>query len=97
MNANDYARQRCEKLFSLARQMLGKDDGLAKRYVSLAKKIAMRHRIHLPKEYCKKCLTVRVEGKTVKTRLAKGTVEKTCLQCGEKTRRPFKTPQKKHK
>ncbi len=90
MNANDFAMQRCLKLFSLAKAMWGKDQTLAKRYVWLAKKISMRHRIHLPKEFCKKCLAVRIEGTTVKTRLVKGFVEKTCLICGTKTKKGYK-------
>jgi ribonuclease P protein subunit RPR2 len=89
MNADDLARERCERLFQLAKSIYAEDKELAKRYVSLARKIAMRHRIHLPKEFCRKCLAIRIEGKTVKTRLAKGMIEKTCAECGAKTRRKF--------
>lgn len=88
MNVNEIARERCEKLFELAKA--SSDEKLAKRYVSLARKIAMRHRIHLKKDYCRNCLTPFVEGRTVKTRVLNKTLQKTCLACGAKARKPVK-------
>lgn len=91
MNANEIALKRCEKLLHMARGVYGKDKTLAKRYVSLARKISMRHRLKLGNEaFCKKCGTVFVPGVTLKVRLAKGLRLNTCVSCGVIRRFPFK-------
>ncbi|NUN11435.1 ribonuclease P [Candidatus Micrarchaeota archaeon] len=80
---------RCKKLLALAKKYWGIDEKLARRYVSLARKISMRHRIKLTgNEYCKKCNTPFIQGKTVKTRLDSKNhfVLTECLNCGAKRR-----------
>lgn len=70
LNLNEIARERCEKLLSMAAGVLAENPLRARRYVQLANKIAMRHRIHLDaRRYCKKCFTAWVMGKSVRVRL----------------------------
>lgn len=83
--AEQIALQRCAKLFELAREELERNPERSKRYVKLARKVAMRHRLSLgSKEYCKKCGVVWVAGKTLKVRTSskQKTVLYACLQCG---------------
>ncbi|UCE44514.1 MAG: ribonuclease P, partial [Candidatus Bathyarchaeota archaeon] len=53
------ALQRIHTLFHLARETIHEDPKLAQRYVEIARKIAMRTRIRLPREYrrlvCRHC------------------------------------------
>lgn len=91
MDANKIAKERCEKLLRMAREVYAKEPALAKRYVTLARKISMRHRISLGNAaYCKKCNTIFIPGKTLKTRLSKGIRLNICLSCGFTRRIPFK-------
>ncbi|MFH1056420.1 MAG: ribonuclease P [Candidatus Micrarchaeota archaeon] len=91
MNANEIARKRCEKLLLMAREVYSKEPSLAKRYVSLARKISMRHRISLGSQsYCKKCNTIFIPGNTLKVRLERGIRLYICSNCGFTRRFPFK-------
>ncbi|MBU1197580.1 hypothetical protein KJ765_03630 [Candidatus Micrarchaeota archaeon] len=92
MNLNAIARERCRKLLSLAKDLLEPDPVLSKRYVSLARKIAMRHRFSLgSKDFCKKCGVVWVSGTTYKTRVSSSQrrVLYTCLSCNHPASFPF--------
>jgi len=83
---NNIARRRCEKLIALAKKNWVEDEKLALRYVTLARKIAMRHRLKLgSKDFCRKCNTP-FNSKTMKKRLVKGFVVLECLNCGSKRR-----------
>jgi ribonuclease P protein subunit RPR2 len=91
MNANEIAKKRCETLLALAKKAYVGEPSLAKRYVYLARKIAMRHRISLGnKTFCKKCNAVFIEGKTLKVRLSKGLRLYICVSCGFTRRIPYK-------
>ncbi len=91
MDATKIAKERCAKLLEMAREVYSKEPSLAKRYVFLARKISMRHRISLGNaEYCKKCNTIFILGKTLKVRLDKGIRLNTCVSCGFMRRIPFK-------
>ncbi len=86
-NLNEIARERCEKLLSMAAGILAENPSRARRYVQLANKIAMRHRIHLDaKRYCKKCFTVWTMGKSVRVRLDSRNKRAlyACSACGTK-------------
>lgn len=92
MNLNAIARARCLKLLSLARQMLPEDAALSKRYVSLARKLAMRHRLPLGRrDFCRQCGVVWVPGRTLKVRVASSErrVLYTCLSCKHSASFPF--------
>ena len=53
------ALKRIKRLFELAKEMSHDDPELAQRYVNIARRIAMRARVRLPREYrrmiCRKC------------------------------------------
>ena len=52
------SKDRIAKLLHLSKEVLKDDEELSKRYVKLARKIAMRHRIKLGNRlFCKKCNT----------------------------------------
>ena len=92
------ARERIDKLFQMMEEMKNKDYELARRYVELARRIAMKYRIKLPKEYklkfCKKCLYPYKEGR-FRVRIAKSRVIITCLNCGYTKRVPIRPIRKK--
>ena len=54
------AEERIERLFESAYSAYRKDPALSKRYVILARKIAMKYRVKIPgryrSSYCRKCL-----------------------------------------
>ena len=80
MDAREIAKERCEKLVKLAAET--KDAGLSKRYITLARKLAMRHRISLgSKSFCRRCGTVWVAGRTLRVRRSKGATLYICLAC----------------
>lgn len=87
------ARERVMYLIKRAENWKNKDYDLSRRYIELAKKIAMRYRIRIPRElkiiYCKKCLYPYRDGK-FRVRVRKGRVIITCLNCGYERRIPIK-------
>ncbi len=92
MNIDDIAFGRCQKLLELAREMFPEDKALSRRYVELARKIAMRHRIPLgSKEFCKKCGIIFIHGKTLNVRISpsKGAAVYICTNCKSEKRYPF--------
>ncbi|MCX6767500.1 MAG: ribonuclease P [Candidatus Micrarchaeota archaeon] len=85
MNVDVIARGRISELLELAKQMWGNDKKLSRRYVQLARKIAMRHRIKLGNRlFCKKCGAVFIPGATVRVRQSprQKMVLYTCTECG---------------
>ncbi len=78
-------RERVEKLLALAREFLEEDEASSKRFVQIARRLAMRHREKLGSRlFCKKCNAVFVQGKTVKSRVQGGKVTWTCTRCGSR-------------
>ena len=91
MNVTEIAKERCEKLLKLAKENVESEPALSKKYVSLARKIAMRHRFPLGnKSFCKKCGVVFASGKTLKIRLEKGLRLYICVSCGSMRKFPYK-------
>ena len=88
------AEERIERLFESAYLAFGKDPALSKRYVILARKIAMKYRVKIPgryrSSYCRKCLEFFSPGKNTRTRINNGRVTITCLNCGYTRRYPIK-------
>ncbi len=86
------ARERVFYLIKRAEEWKNIDYELARRYVELAKKIAMRYRVRIPRElkatYCKKCLYPYKAGR-FRVRVKKGRVVITCLNCGFERRIPI--------
>ena len=92
MDLNKIAEERCGKLLQLAKEIYNKDNALSKRYITLARKIAMRHRISLGrKEFCRKCGVVFIPGTTLKVRTSEGKSATLyiCLCCNNKTIFPY--------
>lgn len=81
----DKANEKILFFFSKAREVFPDDPALANRYVSLARKQAMRHKIRLPRElrrlFCRHCYRLLVPGKTVRIRTHRGKVVYFCLNC----------------
>uniref|UniRef100_A0A7C2NG66 Ribonuclease P protein component 4 n=1 Tax=Archaeoglobus fulgidus TaxID=2234 RepID=A0A7C2NG66_ARCFL len=86
------AGERIFYLIKRAEEWKNVDYELARRYVELAKKIAMRYRVRIPKElkmmYCKKCLYPYRAGK-FRVRVRKRRVIVKCLNCGFERRIPI--------
>ena len=88
------AEKRISRLFSLAKDaMENNEPHLAQRYVELAGKISKKYNVRIPnkREYCRKCYSYWIPGKTVKVTHDKKNkrVVYTCKQCG--ARRSYST------
>jgi ribonuclease P protein subunit RPR2 len=90
----DMAEQRIKRLFDLAEQAHTERPDLARRYVEIARRISMRHRVGIPgelkKRVCKKCGAFLVTGENSRIRLDGKNVIITCLECGAIKRYPYK-------
>ncbi|MEM1634294.1 MAG: ribonuclease P protein component 4 [Candidatus Aenigmatarchaeota archaeon] len=90
------AKERIKILLKLAQEKVReKDYQLARRYVELARKIALRANFRLKKLkrfFCKKCNIPLIFGLTARVRLNKHhkTINVTCLLCGNVKRYPYK-------
>lgn len=91
------ALQRIQVLFQLAKENIHDRPDLAQRYVEIARKIAMRTRLHLPLEYrlylCRQCKRFILPGANSRVRLQSRRephVVVTCLDCGGIMRIPLK-------
>lgn len=89
----DMAAQRIKRLFDLADETFKEDPGMSKRYVFLARKMGMRHRVrmpaHLKRKVCKGCGAYLVPGSSIRVRLRGGRVVTTCMDCGYCMRIPY--------
>jgi ribonuclease P protein subunit RPR2 len=91
----EIAKERIAILFRLANEVFHENKLLAKRYLELAKRISMRSKIKIPREYkrfiCKSCGNLLVPGANCRVRIKpkKGTiVVVSCLDCGSIMRYP---------
>ena len=88
------AKERISTLFKQAGDVFAKNKGLANRYVTLARKIAMKTRTRIPKElkrrYCKHCYKYLAQGKNAQVRIRNGTVIISCFECDKFTRIPLR-------
>ena len=92
-SASQVAFQRCEYLLSLAGKTWKSDEKLAKRYVQLTRKIAMRFRLKLGRRsFCKQCNSPFIVGETLKVRISskEKCVVWKCVPCGNVLRFPFR-------
>lgn len=95
------ALQRVHKLFSLAKEVIHENPELAQRYIKIARKIAMRTRLRLPKEYrslvCRECKRFILPGVNCRVRIQQRRESHmviTCLNCGGHSRIPLKGREK---
>ncbi len=86
------ARERIAILFAQARAAFATHPELSNRYVELARKIAMRQRIRIDREFrrefCRHCSSFLVPGNTSRVRVQGGNVVVTCLCCRQRRRYP---------
>lgn len=84
------ARERIEILFDQARLAFCAHPERSNRYVEIARRIAMRQRIRIEREfrrqYCHHCYSFLVPGKNMRVRVHRGNVVVTCHICNNKTR-----------
>lgn len=80
----EIAMERTIYLIERAEKFKNIDYELARRYVELATRIAMKYRVRIPKKFklyfCKKCLYPYKAGR-FRVRIYKSTVVITCLNC----------------
>ena len=92
-NADEIAAERIERLGALAREAAraGRTER-ARRYVRLARRIAQRHRLSLPKPFeratCDACDRYLLPGRNARVRTRDGHVVVTC-ECGAQQRYPY--------
>ncbi|MBN2142218.1 ribonuclease P [Candidatus Woesearchaeota archaeon] len=88
------AKERIEVLFSLAAEAFWKSRSLCNRYVSLARKIAMKYKVsirpELKRRFCKHCYKYLMPGVNVRVRTTEGHVTYYCLECKKFMRFPYK-------
>lgn len=95
------ARERIKILFEKADKEFDKDPSLSHRWVGMARKIATRYNIRLPKEIkrrvCKKCHRYLVPGTNARIRTSpkQQAVIVKCMECGNVMRFPYRKEKKK--
>ena len=93
MDNEEIAKQRIKILFSEADKIFSKDKKLANRYVDLARRIAMKSNLRIPKEYkrkfCKHCYSYLKPGKNLRIRTKNKKVVYYCLECKKFMRFPL--------
>lgn len=87
------ARSRINILFREAESIAKKNSRLADSYVGLARKIAMKTRIRIPKDlkrkFCKDCYSYLTPGINCRVRTKNSKVVYYCLVCKKYSRYPF--------
>lgn len=90
----EIAKERIKELFKEAEN----NPKMANRYVQLARKIAGKARIRMPREYkrrfCKHCHHYLKSGKNARIRTRNKTLVIYCLDCKKYTRIPLKSNKK---
>lgn len=97
MNSTEkIALKRIHILLMLAKEIINEDSELAQRYFQVARKIAMRTRLKMPKEYksliCKKCKSFIMPGTNCRVRIQQKRqthIVITCLNCNDCSRIPL--------
>ena len=90
----EIAKERIQTLFKEAEKAFKKNKALANRYVTLARKIAMKARIRMPsllkRKFCKHCYKFLMPGVNSRTRTREGKVVISCFECKKFMRIPVK-------
>lgn len=80
--------------FAEAKKVFAKEPALAHRYVTLARRLAMKARIRIPRElkrqYCKHCYKFLMPGKNARVRTRDGKVIISCFECKKFMRIPIR-------
>jgi len=84
------AKERISELFAQAKRAFAEHPERSNRYVELARKIAMRQRVRIDREfrrqYCHHCYAFLVPGSNMRVRVHDGNVVVTCGSCNKKMR-----------
>ncbi|HXW99273.1 MAG TPA: ribonuclease P [Methanomicrobiales archaeon] len=79
------ARERIGILFDRAREFFPENPEVSDRCVDLARRIAMRQRVRIPRplrrRFCRRCSAYLVPGSTLRVRVHRGKVVTTCIRC----------------
>lgn len=90
----EIALHRIKILFQQAEEIFPKNKALANRYVSLARKMAMKVHAQIPRELkrrvCKHCYSFLKPGVNCRIRTREGKVVIYCMECKQFTRIPLK-------
>lgn len=90
----EIALERISQLFSQAEKKFPKDKILANRYVTLARKIAMKVKVKIPvplkRRFCKHCYKYLQAGVNARVRTRNGKVVISCLECKKFMRIPLR-------
>jgi len=97
MSVRQVALRRINVLFQLAKEVIHTNPRLAERYIEIARRIAMRARLHLPNDLrhlvCRHCKSLILPGVNCRVRIQprrETHVVITCLICGGYMRIPLK-------
>ena len=95
------AIERIRILFKEAKLAFNTDPKLSDRYVELARKIAMKTKISIPRElrrmFCKHCFSYLVPSRNCTVRLQKSKVVYFCSNCKKYMRFPYVKEQKERR
>lgn len=90
MDEEEIARERIDLLFEQATKEFEDHPERSKRYIEIARNIAMKYTLSLPREqrkkFCSECGSFLVKGENCRVRLKNGKKVLTCEECGEKMR-----------
>ena len=90
----EIAKERVQILFKQAEDNFSKNKSLANRYITLARKVAMKVKIRIPLElkrkFCKHCYKFLMPGINSRVRTRDGKVIISCFECKKFTRIPVK-------
>jgi ribonuclease P protein subunit RPR2 len=90
------AQERISILFSQAQEAFHKDPERSNRYVALARRISMRQRVRIDRQfrrqYCHHCYAFLVPGQNMRVRVHRGSVVVTCGICNKKMRYRVERP-----
>ena len=91
------ALERITLLLKKAREVVSLEPAQAQRYVNLARKIGMRHKVRIPgadkRTICKYCNAMVIPGKSCRVRIRQkreAHIVVTCFNCGKHMRIPLK-------
>lgn len=90
----EIALERIANLFNKAKAIFSENKSLANRYVTLARKLQMKVKVRMPKEFkrmfCKHCYKFLMPGQNSRIRTRNNKVTISCLECKKFTRIPLK-------
>ena len=90
------AKERITVLFQQAQEAFHEHPERSNRYVLLARRIAMRQRVRIDREfrrrYCHHCYVFLVPGQNMRVRVHRGSVVVTCGICNKKSRYRVEKP-----